>query len=201
MSQPYSYFLKILEDTDYQNINNLIDHNIFLLLSLLILQPPLRTSFYSRAILTNSNLTKPDDKNNYLYLTVSNKAGYIVNNDNVSNSRAFKNKNKIEIANPKLILILNWSFKRFERVFLFENTQGEKVSEHTLRTYLRNITKINNINLDLMRSIYITEAYNTTAKTVKDREELAVQMRHSSDIASRAYIKINTDETPDFFPM
>ena len=45
-----------------------------------------------------------------------------------------------------------------------------------------------------MRSIYITEAYNTTAKALQDRVQLAINMRHSYEVASRAYYKISTGE-------
>jgi len=168
------------------------------LLALLIYQPPLRTNFYSSANIINTNQIKPNDLNNYLYLTETNEAGFIVNNDKVSNSRIFKNKNKIEIANDKLINIVKWSFKKYPRRFLFENEKGGEVSEDTLRTYLRDITKIKNINFDLMRSIYVTEAYNTSAFSLCDRIELALKMRHSYEIASRAYFKIEaTDQNKE----
>ena len=51
--QPYDYILKILRDKDYKTINNLREFNEYLLLSLLILQPPLSTNLYS-----TTNLTK-----------------------------------------------------------------------------------------------------------------------------------------------
>ena len=196
------YFLKIINDIDYKKINNIIEHNNFLLLSLLIFQPPLRTNFYSSCILTNSNkaTSKPDDKNNYLLLKNTmgkDRAYYIVGNDKVSNSKQFKmdpTKNIIEIEDPKLIQILNDSFKRFPRRFLFENAKGGQVSEESLRTYLRNITKLPQINFDIMRSVYISHAYNTTAKTVNQREKLAVKMRHSTGIAARSYFKIKPDD-------
>ena len=45
-----------------------------------------------------------------------------------------------------------------------------------------------------MRSVYISNAYVTFAKTVNQREALAVKMRHSPEIAARAYYKIKTDD-------
>ena len=84
----------------------MIEHNQYLLLSLLVLQPPLRTHFYSSAILTKSNQAKPDDKNNYVLLkhTLGKDRGlYLVNNDKVSNSKQFKlnvENNIIELDNP-----------------------------------------------------------------------------------------------------
>ena len=198
--QSYEYFLKIIKDKDYKTITNFKEHNEYLLLSLLILQAPLRTNFYSSCILTNTNKTKPDDKNNYLLLkTVMGKdrGFYIVNNDKVSNSKQFKmdiSKNIIEIDNAALIELLNYSIQKFPRKYLFENDKGGKISEDTLRQLLRKITKLSNINFDIMRSIYISHAYNTTARTVNQREKLAISMRHSPDIAQRAYFKIKTDD-------
>ena len=90
--------------------------------------------------------------------------------------------------------MLNDSFKRFPRQFLFENAKGGQVSEESLRTYLRNITKLPQINFDIMRSVYISHAYNTTAKTVNQREQLALKMRHSTGIAARSYFKIKPDD-------
>ena len=120
-----------------------------------------------------------------------------MNNDKVSNSKQFKmdiSKNIIEIYNPELIQLLNYSIQRFPREYLFQNDKGGKVSEDTLRQLLRKITKLSNINFDIMRSIYISHAYNTTARTVNQREKLAISMRHSPEIAQRAYYKIKTDD-------
>jgi len=198
--QNFDYFLKILKDKDYKTITNLKEHNEYLLLSLLILQPPLRTNFYSSAILTNTNKTKPDDKSNYLLLKTvmgKNRGFYIVNSDKVSNTKQFKmdiSKNIIELDNPNLIELLNYSIQKFPRTYLFENINKSKVSEDTLRNYLRKITKLSNINFDIIRSIFISHAYNTTAKTVNQREKLAISMRHSPEIAQRAYFKIKPDD-------
>ena len=81
--------------------------SIYLLLSLLILQPPLRTNFYSTAILTTTNKTK-DDGNNYILLKHNlgkNRAYLIVHKDKVSETKQFKmdiTKNIIEIEDKKI---------------------------------------------------------------------------------------------------
>ena len=43
----YSYFTSILSNIDYKLITNYEEHQSYLLLSLLISQPPVRTSFYT----------------------------------------------------------------------------------------------------------------------------------------------------------
>ena len=71
------------------------------------------------------------------------------------------NSNIIQLDNQDLIKLLNYSFDKYPRQFLFENGKGQKVSDDTLRIYLRKITKLQTINFDIIRSIYITHAYNT----------------------------------------
>ena len=59
------------------------------------------------------------------------RAYYIVGSDKVSNSKQFKldsSKNIIEIDNPNLIQLLNYSFKTFPRQFLFENAKGGRAN-------------------------------------------------------------------------
>ena len=62
--------------------------------------------------------------------------------------------------------------------------------ETTLLSYLRGITKINNINFDIFRSIIITHKYNTEAKTLNQKKTLAKDMRHSVGIAMKHYYKV-----------
>lgn len=194
--QNFSYFLEILNNKDYTKITDIKEHMQYLLLALLILNPPLRTNFYSSAILSNGGKTE-DDKN-YVWLKFlgRNRAFLIVNKDKVSNSKQFKDnhiKNSISIEDNRLVDLLWYSLEKFPREYLFENDKHKKLSDNVLRTYLRKITKIPNINFDIMRSIYITHQYNTTCKTLKQKEELAEKMRHSIHIASRAYFKIKDD--------
>ena len=47
------------------------------------------------------------------------------------------------------------------------------------------------MNVDILRSAYITHFYSDPRKTLKDKDELARLMRHSATIAQREYQKID----------
>ncbi len=82
----------------------------YLLLSLLVKQPPVRTSYYSSAqIVTNQSAIKDDQ--NYIWLRRSggnDKVDYVVNVDKVSGTRAFSDYGDayIEVADPALIKLI-----------------------------------------------------------------------------------------------
>ena len=191
----YDYFINILEELP--ETSNLKDHYKKLLLSLLILQPPLRTSYYNTAKLLSS-VKDNDKKTNYIYLNRRGKpkAYYIVNKDKASNYKIYsmdKTLNKIELS-PELSLIINNSFIKYPRKYLFE-LDDKPVSDTTLLNWLRKITKIDKINFDMMRSVYITWFYKNN-KTFGARETLSRQMRHSQPTASKNYLKV-FDEEPN----
>jgi predicted RNA-binding protein YlxR (DUF448 family) len=186
--KPYDYFLKILNDPLKSS-----DHNSFLLLNLLIKQPPLRTSFYSSAKIIHSDVQN-DGKNNFVLIDDKNdgKIFYIVNEDKVNKYANFKNKNnKIEILDPSLKNVIKESFKKYPRTFLFEINQ-KPPSNNSLLRWLRNITGLPNINFDMLRSIYVTNYHNKN-KQYEQKEHLADTMRHSITTASKNYFKINDD--------
>lgn len=194
----YNYFINILNNIDFKNINDIKSHYQYLILSLLIYAPPLRTSFYTSAIISNNN--NHDDDKNYIWLTTKGKKRvyFIINKDKVSNSRKVKedvNASLIEVENKTLIDIIYYSYEKYKRTYLFENFEKHtKISDSTLLSYLRGITKINKISVDTMRSIYITNAYNTNVKTLKDKQLLAKSMRHSAFTAAKSYYKVVNNE-------
>jgi len=189
--RPHSYFINILDNTEDSNID-IKKHFQYLFLSLLVLNPPIRTSFYSSCKLLN----KQDDNNkkdNYIYLYRRGKihAYLIVNKDKASNYKLYnmdKTLNKIEITNDKLCELINNSFITYPRQYLFEINK-KKVSDATLLKYLRTITQVEGITVDMMRSSYITWFYGNN-KTYGEREELSRQMRHSQSTASKNYLKV-----------
>ena len=138
--------LNILDERNDDDINDITEHLKYLLLCLLVYQPPLRTSFYSSAKFI-LNIDENDDINNFLYIDINDmKCFYIVNDDKASNYPTYKNNKKlsiIPIINKKLNDILINSFKNFNRTYLFEYN-NHTISNNTLLTYLRDITKIKN---------------------------------------------------------
>ena len=194
----HEFFVEILNSMNYDEIQTLNKHYEYLLLSMLILQPPLRTDFYvsSQFIRTND---ENDHKHNFI--RIDRKGGkikvyYIVNNDKVSKTKVYavnKELSKIKIENQKLSDLINDSYVKYPRKYLFE-IKEKPVSQVTLLSFLKKITKIDGINNDMMRSSYINWYYKNN-KSLKDRETLAYQMRHSVLTSMRNYQKI--DETPE----
>lgn len=185
----YSYFIEKLNSIEYNNIKNIKDHFKYLYLALLIYQPPLRTSFYYTSKFIY-NIEDNNKINNYIYIN-NNNISYIVNQDKVSNSKLYSmnlNLSIIDIKNIKLLNLIKDSLNKYPRKFLFELNK-KSITEITLSKWLKSITELEGISIDIMRSVYITYFYNNNV-TYKSREELSKQMRHSQNTASKNYFKV-----------
>ena len=184
----YNYFIEILKQRK-EKINKTENYKI-LLLSLLIYQPPLRISFYNTCKIINT-MEENDGINNYIHINRKQVSSYIVNKDKASNYKNFyssKEKNIIEIENDELLKLLESSIKQYPRKYLFE-LEEKAVSTITLSRWLKDITNIIGISFDTMRSIYITNYYNTHI-TCNERDSLADKMRHSTQVALKNYYKV-----------
>ena len=195
--KPRSYFLEILSKIDESKLKTRVEHMKYLLLSLLVKPPPVRTSFYSSAqIITTESAIKDDQ--NYVWIRKSgsnHKVDYVVNADKVSGSRAFSDYGDsfIEVDDPELIKIIYESHKKYPRKYLIEEKKNSSVSDPTILKWLRDITSVKGLTVDMMRSSYITDFYEKN-KTFGKRKELASKMRHSVMTASRNYLKV--EDTP-----
>ena len=195
----HEYFLNILNTTNEDYIKTKIRHFQYLLLNLLVLQPPLRTSFYITSKFLRK-ITDDDKKSNYIWI---NKQGtlkiyYIVNNDKVSKTKTYsmnKQLNIIKIEDNKLIKLINDSYQKFPRTYLFE-IDDKPITSPTYLNWLRKITDVKNINNDIMRSSYINWFYDNNKK-LSEREELSHKMRHSVMTAQRNYLKVFDDDNDD----
>jgi hypothetical protein len=194
----YEYFLEILKNIDAKTILTKADHYKYLLLNLLIKQPPIRTTFYTTAkfIIREQDNNKKD---NYIYFNRQGKvkAYIIVNQDKASNYKLYntnKSLSKIQIQNDNLALLLYDSYIKYPRTYLFEKEKQQPISSNTLLSWLRKITKVPLINIDIMRSSYITHFYKVNP-TYRARNKLAKEMRHSTNTAQRNYNKVlNPDD-------
>jgi hypothetical protein len=194
----HQYFITIINEWKNKNILTKVEHFKFLLLCLLTLQPPLRTSFYSSAKFLRK-ITENNKIDNYLLINKRGKikCSYIVNKDKASNYKEYninKTLSKIDLDNEELIKLINDSFIKYPRTYLFENDKGEPVSDNTLLRYLRSITNVKLINFDMMRASYITHFYKDN-KTYGEKNKLAHEMRHSVDTQAKNYNKIIEDKT------
>jgi hypothetical protein len=195
------YLNNCLELHESQANDNIKEHYKHLLLMMLIKQPPLRTSFYTTAKFLR--LQADNNKNdNYIYITRKGKMKvyYIVNKDKATNYKLYninKNLSKIKIDNDELEKFIYNSFVLYPRLYLFEINK-KPISENTILKYLREITQTPLINIDMLRSAYITNFYKNNM-TFNEREALSHKMRHSQQTASKNYLKVSNIEkiTPD----
>ena len=186
------YFINLLNNIKPDEIKTKIGHYQYLLLNMLVLQPPLRTSFYITAQFLRK-ISENDKINNYTWINKkgSIKVYYIVNNDKVSKTKTYamnKNLNYIKLENEKLISLINDSYEKYPRKYLFE-LDGKPITNPTYLNWLRKITDVKNINNDIMRSSYINWYYDNY-KTLTDKEKLSALMRHSVLTAQRNYLKV-----------
>lgn len=194
----HSFFINILESINYDVITTINEHYKYLLLSLLTYQPPVRSSFYTNCKFILKEIDN-DKVNNFVRIsrrkpiTVS----YIINDDKVSGSKVYsmnKELSIIKIIDPKLTNLIIDSYDKYPRRFLFE-IKDKPISQPTLLSWLRDVTKVDAINVDMMRSSYINWFYDHN-KSIGARSHLANQMRHSVLTSMRNYVKVFDDVTP-----
>lgn len=185
--QPLEYFEEIVKSYDMDNLTN-----SQLLLCLLVLQPPLRTSYYYTAKIIKQS--KQNNKIDNFLLINRSKCYYIVNQDKVSNTKVYGNNRNsiIEIENKVLCKAIISKYKSNPTEYLFGDT---KTTNTTINNWIEKESKITGLNVDNLRSIYITSNYNKGLNYSK-KKKIALQMRHSVDTASRNYFKI-TDDKPE----
>ena len=193
--RPHQYFIDILNNVHQQGSISISQHLKILLLTILTYQPPLRTSFYTTALILRRKEDN-DKKHNYVYINRrgSSKVQYIVNKDKASNYKQYtmhKNLSFIDVEGEAKKAISE-SEQNFPRNFLFE-INNEPISESTLLRWLREITGVPKITIDIMRSSYITWFYETHPH-FNDREKLGKVMRHSQKTAQLNYNKVFATE-------
>jgi len=190
--KPHNYFIDILNSVNVDDIKTQIEHYKYLLLALLTYQPPLRTNFYVSAKIIRS-MKENDKTNNFIWISRKGpiKIFYIVNDDKVSKTKIYamnKNLSYIQLENNNLIQLINSSYEKYPREYLFE-INNKPISQTTYLIFLRKITDVSKINNDIMRSSYVNWFYEHNKK-LSDREKLAYQMRHSVLTSQRNYLKV-----------
>ena len=119
---------------------------------------------------------------------------YIVNKDKASNYRLYninKNLSFIDVEGEAKKAIIE-SYENFPRNYLLE-IDGKPITDSTVLRWLRDITGVNGITIDIMRSSYITW-YHETHPHYNDRDKLSRLMRHSQKTAQLNYQKVFTTE-------
>ena len=193
--KPHEFFVNLIDTLKQEGNITMTQHLKILLLTLLTYQPPLRTSFYTTALLIREK--KANDKNhNYVYINRrgNSKVQYIVNKDKASNYRLYninKNLSFIDVEGEAKKAIIE-SYENFPRNYLLE-IDGKPITDSTVLRWLRDITGVNGITIDIMRSSYITWYYETHPH-YNDRDKLSRLMRHSQKTAQLNYQKVFTTE-------
>ena len=98
-----------------------------------------------------------------------------------------KNLSKIELDYEPLEILINDSYIKYPREYLFEKN-GIPISQNTLLRWLRDISGVSGITYDMMRSSYITWFYSENLN-FGARDKLAKVMRHSTNTAAKNYNK------------
>ena len=198
----HEFLLNVIDNINPESITTKKTHLQFLLLNMLVLQPPIRPDYYLTAKFIFTE--KENDKiNNFVWITKRGKlkVNYIVNKDKVSKTKVYnmnKNLSIISIENDKLVKLINESYKKYPRNYLLE-IDDKPITHATFLEWLRKITDVKLINNDIMRSSYINWFYDNN-KTMASREKLALQMRHSVMTAQKNYRKV-IEEKPKEKPV
>jgi len=190
--RPHEYFEEIINNISSDEITTIDSHYRYLLLNILIKQPPLRTSFYTSAKIIRSK-DDNDKKNNFILINRRGKVKvqFIVNIDKATNYKMYNmnsNLSKIDIVDNDLAILINDSFVKYPRNYLFE-IKEKPISQNTLLNWLRKITNLSGVNIDIMRSSFITWFYEHNL-TFGVRDKLSRMMRHSQGTAQKNYNKI-----------
>lgn len=193
--KPHEFFVNLIDTLKQDGNITITQHLKILLLTLLTYQPPLRTSFYTTALLIREK--KANDKNhNYVYINRrgNSKVQYIVNKDKASNYKLYninKNLSFIDVEGEAKKAIIE-SYENFPRNYLLE-IDGKPITDSTVLRWLRDITGVDGLTIDIMRSSYITWFYETHPH-YNDRDKLSRLMRHSQKTAQLNYQKVFTTE-------
>lgn len=195
----HEFLLDVIDNIKPESLTTKKANLQYLLLNLLVLQPPLRPDYY---LTTKFIFTEKENNhiNNFIWITKRGKVkvNYIVNQDKVSKTKIYNMNKKlsiISIENDKLVKLINESYKKYPRNYLLE-IDDKPITHATFLEWLRKITDVKLINNDILRSSYINWFYDNN-KTMASREKLALQMRHSVLTAQKNYRKvIETVEKP-----
>ena len=178
---------KIDELDQYKN-NSKIDNYKHLALSLYWYQPPIRNNYPDMIVAKgnpNNYISNGDMDQNELTKFMNNYY-IVINDDKVSNTYGSA---VIDIVDNELTKILNNSFNKYPRTYVFEGIEPLNFR----KSFLPSLFDNKNVSIDILRSSYITWFYGSN-HSLADKEQLAYNMRHSKAVAELAYCKIDTKD-------
>ena len=180
-------YVKVNELTNiYNSTPNKKNMINLLILSLYVLQPPLRNNYNNLEIIYYDMYD--DRKTNYL-LRSNNNYYIIINTDKVSNLHG---RAELPILDKTLKVMLDIYFELYasNNMYLFERNKNipytKKMVQYIINKYFKNVNKT--LTIYNLRSSYITNFYKNNLD-IESRNDLAYKCRHSRETAEKTYCK------------
>jgi len=164
----------------------------YLISSLYLLHPPRRLEYADMKIIKSPEYNKlsDDDKkdNNYLVIVSRNKKFFSFGTNAVKSSTV-EDVYKIPLdrgLNSVINLWLNFN----DTEYLLQNSNGGKMTQNTLGKFLVKTFSSTGkkISANMLRHIFLSDKYKDEA-SIKEKEDTAKKMNHSTGIAESIYIK------------
>ena len=199
------FFTHIIEEKkENYETHDFKNHIKFLALCLVVLQPPVRSSYY----VTAEIIHKQADNNkidNFIFVNRRSKdIEYIVYKDKLSKSYTYSKEDRKHIQVDDLFLkhLIHYSIKKFPRKYLLQTdfkVNNKLGTSNTMLNWLRRLTQLDGLTINMMRSSYINWFYRVNLDQAS-REALARKMLHSVDAAQKYYFKTEANPTIDSNP-
>ena len=196
--RPLEYFEQILDELNNEHEEPSDAH---LILAMAVYQPTMRPSFYESAKIITRKANNNGVDNYIRFDRRTRKIYYIVNHDKVSKDKTYQGlkHSEIEVEHLGLKNMMWQSFDRnSERVFFFQKPGEENHYNYsTFRTWIRRLTGLPELTFNMLRSAHVNHVYKNPRSTLRDKQKLALQLRHSVDAGMLYYEKIFEEEDID----
>jgi hypothetical protein len=200
--------LKLQKTYEEDNTNHYIKNLQLLYFSSYVLTPPVRGEIRLILFSFDRNEALNDKENDYIYLDMKDDkqvAEFILNknkksNDSTSYEIGYISNNGKNLFGLELTRLYKKSYNQFNRTYCFENMKTNKpYSPDTAKNWLLNLiegkkTGINSIRSSVA-SYFHNNGYNHNVK-----ETVSKKMRHSVNIASSNYNRIDESKKSDEKP-
>jgi hypothetical protein len=200
--------LKLQKAYEEDNTNHYIKNLQLLYFSSYVLTPPVRGEIRLLKFGFDKPAALRDKDNDYIYLDMSNDdqiGEFILNknkksNDSISYEIGFISNNAKNLFGLELTRLYKKSYNQFKRIYCFENLKTNKpYSPDTAKNWLLNLIDGKKTGINSIRSSVASYFHNNNySHSVK--ETVAKKMRHSVNIASSNYTRIDETKKSDEKP-
>jgi hypothetical protein len=200
--------LKLQKNYEEDNTNHYIKNLQLLYFSSYVLTPPVRGEIRLLKFSFDKTTALKDFDNDYIYLDMKNNdqiGEFILNkqkksNDSTSYEIGFISNNGKNLFGLELTRLYKKSYNQFNRAYCFENLKTNKpYSPDTAKNWLLNLIDGKKTGINSIRSSVASYFHNNNySHSVK--ENVAKKMRHSVNIASSNYTRIDETKKSDEKP-